>query len=317
MRCNLTLTWLARCEIQKQYIGINWIKEIDMTKLRKVARTGYYLCVLTVFFSFFPDIHRSAVSLSFLAPFFLALALVTALSFDRIARKAFAMLLVVGLTANLLWYIDWDQEAGPVSIYSKNLRAGPSGLEALSKDILELNPDVVALQEFGEANAEILDLLKARYPYQHICQFTSWSGIAILTRHPVKDPPKCSRNRAAAAVKIVIGENQPVWFVSLHIAWPWPMPNGWSEDAALELIGELDGQIVLAGDFNAFPWSSRVSQIARLSKSRVVLGAFGTRPLFGVPLPIDLALSRHGGVIEKRPLFGSDHNGVFARINLS
>ena len=78
----------------------------------------------------------------------------------------------------------------------------------------------------------------------------------------------------------------------------------------------LDGKVVVAGDFNIFPWTSRVERITAITKTKVAGPARFTLTYLNIPLPIDFVLSQNGGSIEKRPLLGSDHAGLVADLAL-
>ncbi len=208
------------------------------------------------------------------------------------------------------------QAGGEFRIYSKNVWFGNTSVAPLARDIRDSGAEVVMLQEVSRRNNMLLGSLAAAYPHQHLCTFSGWNGIAVLSRHPFTGDTICSEQFGLAAAQI-IREGQEIWVGSVHFYWPYPYGQERSRDAALEVLARLDGPIVLAGDFNMFPWAASVQQLGQAANARL---AGPTRPTFvikGVPLLLDHVLAPGGGMIERRPLLGSDHRGIYGRVHLT
>ncbi|WP_424969935.1 endonuclease/exonuclease/phosphatase family protein [Dinoroseobacter sp. S76] len=229
-------------------------------------------------------------------------------------RLVFALAVAVALFTTARPFLP-QQSGGHLRVYSKNLWFANSEIAALVDDIESTGADVVMLQEVSDQNVEVLSLLEKSFPYQHLCGFSGWSGIALLSRHPFQGEPVCSEWRAIAAAPVRI-ENSKVWLVSAHIPWPWPHDSRNNEIAAERVLADLDGAIVIGGDFNIMPWSGRVLRIASLTNTRLAGPVRPTLTFRHVPLPIDFVLAPGGGSLETRPLFGSDHAGVLAQVRL-
>lgn len=204
---------------------------------------------------------------------------------------------------------------GPVVVYQKNLLFRNTRIDDLARDIESRSPDLVMLQEVSRHNRAILDRLRGSYPHQTFCPFTSWSGMAVLSRHPANDA-HCSRGLGLAALRVDLSQG-PVWAASLHMHWPWPHGQADQRDALLPILSGLEAPVILGGDFNMVPWSFTF---------RALAGATGTEragPLAAtlikrrVPLPIDQVLAPGGGSAEILPRLGSDHHGVLARVRLA
>ena len=75
----------------------------------------------------------------------------------------------------------------------------------------------------------------------------------------------------------------------------------------------------MAGDFNSVPWTRRVSRLKSLSRTRLAGPTFVTLRHKRLPLsiPIDFVFAPGGGQVELRPLLGSDHHGLLAKVKLS
>ena len=208
-----------------------------------------------------------------------------------------------------------QKPGGDFRVYSKNLWFANDQLFELVADIKQANVDAVMLQEVSDQNRHVLDLLRDEFPHQHLCRFSNWSGIAVASKKLPITEPKCSTPRALAAVKID-QNGEGLWLVSAHIPWPWPWDSSKNEAAAESLLRSLTGKILIAGDFNIFPWTSRIERMTAITKTQAAGPARFTLIYRHIPLPIDLVLSPKGGRIEKRPLLGSDHSGVVADIGL-
>jgi len=202
-----------------------------------------------------------------------------------------------------------------VRVYSKNLAAGNGRIAALVEDIRSAGVDLVMLQELSDANRRILKRLEDDFPHQHVCTYSRWSGIAILSKVPFDGAPRCTEGRVLAAAPVIVSETR-VWAVSAHIPWPWPRPTGPHEAEARAFLSDLDAPVVLAGDFNSFPWVARVRGFAAPNRLKAAGPARATFSFKGIPLPIDLAFAPGGGRLERRPEMGSDHAGIVADLSL-
>lgn len=187
--------------------------------------------------------------------------------------------------------------------------------------------DILLLQEVSERNAAIVDGLATAYPHRTICRFRKFRGVAILSKAPFATEPACLDRGGLTSVGIVIG-GRTVTFASLHTYWPWPYPQ-WTTIRSIETeLRALPQPLVLAGDFNAAPWSALVGKIARDTRTQVVPGlrfTFNLRPLQGGDhrfggLPLDHVLHSDGlqpTGIELLPHVGSDHLGSLAGFTFS
>lgn len=204
---------------------------------------------------------------------------------------------------------------GTLSLYSKNIWFGNRDLAALATDIADSGAEVVTLQEVSERTEGLLNMLAIHYPHQHLCPFSGWGGVAVLSKHPITDR-KCTARRALAAARIN-KDGQAVWIGSVHLPWPFPYANMDAAMAAEAVINTLDGPVVLAGDFNIFPWAASVGQLQRAADIQAVQPIRPTFHLKGLPLFLDHVHAPGGGQVNYRPLLGSDHLGVLADVRLT
>ncbi|MFO6464756.1 endonuclease/exonuclease/phosphatase family protein [Jannaschia sp. KMU-145] len=230
-------------------------------------------------------------------------------------RLAFGAVALAG-AATILAHLMTQAPGGDLRIYSKNVWFLNEEIDALAADILAAEVDAVFLQEVSADQAGLPEALAAAFPHQHRCQPSRWSGIVVASKYPFDGTPRCSEARGVAAAPIRIG-GQRIWLAAIHLPWPWPHDSAANDAAALDLLGSLDGPVVLGGDFNIFPWTGRVARIADLTDTRVAGPMRATFSLLGLPLPIDIVLAPGGGSVAARPWLGSDHRGIVADVALA
>ena len=113
----------------------------------------------------------------------------------------------------------------------------------------------------------------------------------------------------------VEGPAGPIWVVALHINWPWPFHNPGQVDDMAEAMSSLEGDMLVAGDFNMVAGTDRVRRLNRAVRSdRLGLWV----PTFSLPLgyrlQIDHVLSTRAGQVFAAPGVGSDHLPLVADI---
>lgn len=215
-------------------------------------------------------------------------------------------------TLPLFWGSGVD---GELTVYSKNLWYRNNQVAAVAADMRESGAEVIALQEVSGRNLPLLDALSDTHPYQHLCRFSGWSGVAVLSKYPITDQT-CSDRRGIAVARIDrAGEH--IWVGSVHLKWPFPYANAHSSRAVKDVLNGLDGPVVLAGDFNIFPWANSVRQLQRSANMQPAQPIRPTFSLRGTPLFLDHIHAPGGGSATYRGLLGSDHLGVLAQVRLS
>lgn len=275
------------------------------------------LACLLVLLSFAGGLHRAFDTLGLGLPIYLGVLLLLLPFFWR--RRGVAtvltMFLVVGGARVVGVFLAGDDVEDGLRLYSKNLLAVNDHWQGIATDVLEQDVDVVLLQEISVYNQEILTALEATFPHQHVCPFSNWSAMAVLSRVDFADTPICSSRRAMAAAPLQFGE-EVAWFVSVHIPWHWPRGDARHEEAARALLDALEGPVVLAGDFNSFPWTHRVVDLMRRAGSQHVGPTRATYWIRGVPLFLDHVAVPSGwaGELTYRPFLGADHLGVVAEV---
>jgi len=278
-------------------------------------KAAAFCLLMAVLFGFAGALHPVFDSLSLLRmP--LAFVCLLILVFPMGARLRFmlaaAVMLGAGTTVPMFFGTGNESD---LRIYSKNMWFANKELDALEQDIRSSGADVVALQEVSGANRALMAALSDVYPHQHLCAFSGWNGIAVLSQEPLLQV-RCSDRRALSAVQLDSGTG-PVWVASVHLSWPFPYSNATSARSAVNVLQALDGPVVMAGDFNIFPWARSVQSMQNAVGLKVAQPVRPTFDLRGVPLLLDHVHAPGGGRAQYRGLLGSDHLGVLADVSLT
>lgn len=195
--------------------------------------------------------------------------------------------------------------------------------------IAQQAPDVITLQEVSDSWRPKFTAIEARYPYNIYCPSTKRiGGVAILSRRPfaLGTTPQCIGNALAGMARIDFGGRSAL-IAALHLEWPWPFTQAENVEELRPYFERLQGPMIVAGDFNAVPWSQTVRQIADASKTRSV---DGLRPSWlvngtlakaarwiGMPLDHILVSDRISGMhVETLRPVGSDHLPLLLRFTV-
>lgn len=270
--------------------------------------------------SYLGALHPFGDSLAVVRPVLIGMAgLLAVLALCLGWRRSGAVTLAVALAAALHLWLGFLQSAAlatapNLTVYTKNVLASNPDTGPLAADILAASADIVLLQEVSDSNRGLLAALAVAYPHQHLCRFSGWSGIAVLSHWPIGDT-RCSDRRALAAAAVQ-GPAGPVWAVSVHLSWPWPYGQAASVERAIARMTGMTGALVIGGDFNMVPWGHAVSRLAHASGTRRVAAAVPTFFHHHYPLALDQFLSTGSASVERRPHLGSDHMGLLGRFAL-
>lgn len=284
--------------------------------IRKTLIAFAFVCLILMLFTALAPWSPPADSLALMRPLFGLGTLFGLLASRTLFHRALFALPTLSAIA-LVWSALGAPVAGDhLRVYSKNLWAQNDHTASVAADILESNADVVALQELTTRNAAILETLRQTYPHQHRC-IQHRGHVALLSRHPFVAQQPCDTHVMVAGQINIAGNN--LWVASVHITWHWPINSRNSEKTLATKLAALPGPVVVAGDFNSFPWTHRMRQMRKASRTRHVgpLLATFSQNRVALPLPIDHVLAPVGGTLQKRPLFGSDHHGIVADVNIS
>lgn len=145
-----------------------------------------------------------------------------------------------------------------VRVYSANLWARNTDVDAMNRSIMEADADVVVLIELGSAPNARLDDLLAGYPHRQTTPLVDRpSGAArslIASRYPLvgRIGGRPGLHSVGAVIDSPLGRLN---IVGVHLTRPWPFQYQWGQItqamALTEIRAGLSGPVVVAGDFNS------------------------------------------------------------------
>lgn len=205
------------------------------------------------------------------------------------------------------------------SLYQKNMLFILDNPKPLIADIKEKAPDFITLQEITAKTASVLTTLGDDYPTRSSCITERGRGLALASRFPPVPDSKICRAEDGILAEQVITPDGPLWLVSIHLRWPFPIDQAEQVDLIVPVLEKLTGPVILAGDFNMVPWSYTMTRIEEATRTQRIGHTNGTFLLeHRMMLPIDHVLAPEdcGGDVSTLDLLGSDHHGVLASLSL-
>lgn len=208
-----------------------------------------------------------------------------------------------------------------LKLYQKNLLAKAWPRYSLADDIIASGAEIVTLQEVSDHNRKFMADMFNHFPTAVTCKFRPAQDVAVLTSLPaVGGSGFCLAEVGLAGIQVLAPNNQLIWVLSVHLEWPFPFDQYHQSQIIAERIANLEGPVLIAGDFNIVPWGGSLRRIKEAA-GNYRLGAFRNTYRSGgflLPLPIDTVLVPKGvtGTVELRPYMGSDHLGVLTNIAL-
>jgi len=174
------------------------------------------------------------------------------------------------LASALLLLAAWPQWTPPkgvpepgaptLRVYSANVWARNTDVDAIRRSIADADADIVILVEFGDAPAARIDEVLAGYPHRALLgRVDRPSGPArsvIASRTPIlrqlPDPPD-GLSTVGAVVQTSLG---PITVFGVHLTRPWPFQYQWGQITQVMALTERrnaapDNPVIAAGDFNS------------------------------------------------------------------
>jgi endonuclease/exonuclease/phosphatase (EEP) superfamily protein YafD len=244
-----------------------------------------------------------------------------------------SLLAAAGAAADLGPVYDASERPGegrPVTLLYANVNDRNPAPQALVEALLAADADILITSETPRV---VAGALAAAHPYRLV---TSNPGeawrTAIWSRYPLTDGSLYLNNTVAptgAAATVELGGGLQLGLIGAHFSRPFERLHMIQAEALGSIAAGLARPLVIAGDFNAAPWSRVVARAAEVTGARVLggyrvtwKGSYPT-PLGLVPEPwghqIDQILLSPGigvAAVETLDLPGSDHLGVLVRVSL-
>lgn len=198
--------------------------------------------------------------------------------------------------------------------------------------ITQTQPDVAALLEVDDIWMDALKALEPAYPHTVAEARPDNFGIAMYSKWPILDQHihHFGPGELPTIEVTVQTPDGPLTIVATHPPPPagremTEMRNGQIRELTSHLRTSRASQpLIVAGDFNATPWSSVFARFKTIGLRESALGhGIHTTWMSSMPwlaIPIDHVLvSESIQIAEHRvlPACGSDHNAVFVRFSLA
>lgn len=213
---------------------------------------------------------------------------------------------------------------GELTVLSYNVLSGNNRRKKAAQYVIDTAADVAVIMETPGIEP-FLDEIAQTMPYRVGCADTTTCDISILSRMPIEGGtirrvPPFDRERLAIAPITVDG--QRVTIVAIHLSKPYFDEASWVELWQLQrALANIEGPVILAGDFNAAPWSDPLARLARASDLIPPPSHPATWPvrLGALGVPIDNMYSRGMARIEaiaSGDNFGSNHRPLLATVGI-
>ena len=297
--------------------------------LHVLAVFGAIGSALGVCFGLLQNFHPALDSFSHFRLHFIVLLVVSCGILAILESGKSQILAAVTVMLGIIWVALQTQKGPPstsargdVRLVQFNLSYDNFAIERVGPALTGYDADIITIQEVPPNHEAVLRGLTA-YPHQTHCFFRDRiGGVSILSKHALTNID-CAKGKGLVTA-LVDMPGGAVTIGTIHAYWPWPFSQHAQVDKWASRLERLSGPIILAGDFNAAPWSHSVEKVAIASNTKVVPGlrmTIGVKALPfvpAVPIPIDhILLSQDFCAASARvmPSIGSDHYPILVEIN--
>ncbi len=286
----------------------------------------------------FGGLHAALDNLSNFPVHFAAAFLVCAAILAIARRGRWAFIAAAGLAVSLVpvvpWYFSSDKEAadggdGGAKLLVSNVYFRNRHYEKLARLIDVERPDVIGLVEVDTKWLDNLPALRNAYPFRFEAPHDASSGLAVLSRFPLRDS-RIERFGEEALPAIVTTLQIPGGEVELILAHPPPPIDAdfaGRRDAELRTIARYvrasTKPLLLAGDLNVTMWNRNYRALVKaggLHNARAGRGIGPTWPAVAIlGIPIDHIMATppvHFRSFEVHQGIGSDHRPISAEFGL-
>lgn len=209
----------------------------------------------------------------------------------------------------------------PFKIISANAYFENPDLSRLKTLIDQETPDVIVLVELAPQHVSQVKAWK-NYPHQVLKPLNSPFGMAILSRLPLSQTKTLADQAGMQHIATQIAYTQPIQLIGFHPAPPINERLYRARDAMLQKITRSGSQpTLIAGDFNASPWSSAFQGLAAKNFYRTLnlLPTWPTKWQGVLGIPIDQVLASGQWKLVKAKVgssIGSDHYPIIVELSL-
>ena len=147
---------------------------------------------------------------------------------------------------------------------------GEVHIEKVEAFLAETSPDVVVLEEIRWKHEAFLRQMREAYPHQ-----TGKHGLVILSKYPVVEKSRLDRPGQPYWQSLIVTwaridvNGREVDVVGAHMSRPfYPSQQKNDFENLTKFIGSLPGPVIVAGDFNAAPWTQKVQRFSAATDLR-------------------------------------------------
>lgn len=195
--------------------------------------------------------------------------------------------------------------------------------------IMEIDPLFISLTETSQRWQSSLKRLDERWPHKaHCSEFSTLGGVMLFSKLPMDNSNDfCGDYGSFMKTSVILDNNTRIDLGVVHPRWPWPASGPRQYASFIPTLNGLGDDALIAGDFNAVPWSFALRNFAENGRLNIVTGIGPTwffREFAGsvariIGLPIDHVM--HKGkvrVLSAKSLdsWGSDHLPVLVNFQI-
>src|SRR5262245_5261441 len=208
-----------------------------------------------------------------------------------------------------------------LTVVSFNVWSKNQSLDEVSRWLVDQNADVIVLQEMTPKNREpIKRALAATYPHVHDC---GCSDVVMFSRRPwiaAGGQPRTAEQPALSWLTFADRDGRELRIVGLRPRYMMkPSTYAAHYDWLVRNISKFGDRLILAGDFNAAPWSWQLRRLADTAGLRRHGTFAASWPSLVPMLLIDNLLTTpdiKSVSFKAGPFLGSDHLPVVATVAL-
>jgi len=216
-----------------------------------------------------------------------------------------------------------------VRIYTQNLHFSHKPSNWTRNALSWIQADILVFQEINSAVFSTFKSIEGAFPYRVFVESPkdAKEQLAILSSQPITEHrvfKPSPGSMPALFARVVLSDGISAWLVVVHARNPVKSKGKIARDYFLERladeINQLQGPVIIAGDFNATPYTPPYRSFvenARVAEACLTPGTF-PKASKGLGLPIDHILVRGGTItnLKSSRIFGSDHRALVGEIRL-
>jgi len=218
--------------------------------------------------------------------------------------------------------------AAPIKILTVNVSFRQFSARTLLEIVREANPDIVVVQELTPHAESVLAELDKTFPSNRKFPADGAYGIGLWSRFTLESSETFALGRVPAIEARLLAPTGAITVIGVHLRAPTTARRAAARNQELgelaQRIGATEGALIVAGDFNATPYTPyfrdwlRESGLTDSRRGRTLAISWPTTfPLAGIPID-HVAVNDHFTPLSHRrlPNFESDHYGVLVEVAL-